>query len=51
VRPLEAGLERLAEADAITLGPGSLFTDVIPNLLVEGIPSAISRSAAVKRTS
>ena len=48
VRPLEAALSAIAEADAITLGPGSLFTSVIPNLLVEGIPSAILRSAAVK---
>jgi len=48
VRPLEAALSAIAEADAITLGPGSLFTSVIPNLLVEGIPAAISRSAAVK---
>ena len=48
VRPLEAALTAIAEADAITLGPGSLFTSVIPNLLVEGIPSAIRRSAAVK---
>ena len=48
VRPLGAALSAIAEADAITLGPGSLFTSVIPNLLVEGIPSAISRSAAVK---
>jgi uncharacterized cofD-like protein len=48
VRPLPAALSAIAEADAITLGPGSLFTSVIPNLLVEGIPSAIRRSAAVK---
>jgi uncharacterized cofD-like protein len=48
VRPLEAALSAIAEADAITLGPGSLFTSVIPNLLVEGIPSAIRRSAAIK---
>jgi uncharacterized cofD-like protein len=48
VRPLEAALSAIAEADVITLGPGSLFTSVIPNLLVEGIPSAIRRSAAVK---
>jgi uncharacterized cofD-like protein len=47
-RPLEAALSAIAEADAITLGPGSLFTSVIPNLLVEGIPSAIRSSAAVK---
>jgi uncharacterized cofD-like protein len=48
VRPLEAALSAIAEADAITLGPGSLFTSVIPNLLVEGIPAAIRRSAAIK---
>jgi len=48
VRPLEATLAAIAEADVITLGPGSLFTSVIPNLLVEGIPAAIRRSPAVK---
>ncbi len=47
-RPLAATLAAIAEADAITLGPGSLFTSVIPNLLVEGIPQAIQRSPAVK---
>src|SRR5262249_3692748 len=48
VRPLAAALSAIAEADVITLGPGSLFTSVIPNLLVDGIPAAIRRSAAVK---
>src|SRR5450432_2265962 len=48
VRPLPAALSAIAEADAITLGPGSLFTSVIPNLLVAGIPQAIRASAAVK---
>jgi uncharacterized cofD-like protein len=47
-RPLAATLSAIAEADVITLGPGSLFTSVIPNLLVAGIPAAIRRSAAVK---
>jgi uncharacterized cofD-like protein len=47
-RPLAAALSAIAEADAITLGPGSLFTSVIPNLLVDGIPQAIRASAAVK---
>jgi len=47
-RPLPAALAAIAEADVITLGPGSLFTSVIPNLLVEGIPAAIRRSPAVK---
>jgi uncharacterized cofD-like protein len=35
-------------ADLITFGPGSLFTSVIPNLLVSGIPAAIQQSLAVK---
>jgi uncharacterized cofD-like protein len=47
-RPLDAALEAIAEADVITLGPGSLFTSVIPNLLVTGIPAAIRESKAVK---
>ena len=36
----------IADADLITLGPGSLFTSVIPNLLVDGITAAIRRSPA-----
>ena len=48
VKPLAATLSALAEADVITLGPGSLFTSVVPNLLVEGIPAAIVKSPAVK---
>jgi len=47
-KPLDATLEAIAEADVITLGPGSLFTSVVPNLLVEGIPAAIRRSPAIK---
>src|SRR5262249_46222536 len=46
--PLPEAIEALAAADLITLGPGSLFTSVIPNLLVEGIADAIRRSPAVK---
>ena len=47
-RPLRETLEAIAQADLITLGPGSLYTSVIPNLLVEGIPAAIRKSAATK---
>jgi uncharacterized cofD-like protein len=47
-RPLPATLSAIAEADVITFGPGSLFTSVVPNLLVEGIPRAIRQSEAVK---
>jgi len=46
--PLPETLKAIAEADLITLGPGSLFTSVIPNLLVAGIPDAIRQSGATK---
>jgi uncharacterized cofD-like protein len=46
--PLQETLEAIAQADLITLGPGSLFTSIIPNLLVKGIPQAIQHSPAVK---
>ena len=46
--PLADTLAAIAAADLITLGPGSLFTSVIPNLLVKGIPAAIRSSPAVK---
>jgi uncharacterized cofD-like protein len=47
-KPLPETLEAIANADLITLGPGSLFTSVIPNLLVDGIPQAIAASGARK---
>src|SRR5205823_7555119 len=46
--PLPDALQAIARADLITLGPGSLYTSVIPNLLVAGIPDAIRSSPAVK---
>ena len=46
--PLPDAIAALERADLIILGPGSLYTSVIPNLLVEGIPQAIRRSEAVK---
>jgi len=46
--PMAAALAAIDEADVITLGPGSLFTSVVPNLLVEGVASAIQRSNAVR---
>lgn len=48
VRPLSATLAAIEDADLITLGPGSLYTSVVPNLLVSGIPAAIRRSRALK---
>jgi len=47
-RPLRETLDAIAGADVITLGPGSLFTSIIPNLLVRGIPNAIAGSDALK---
>ncbi|WP_281267837.1 gluconeogenesis factor YvcK family protein [Sulfoacidibacillus thermotolerans] len=46
VEPLPEALEALAEADAIVIGPGSLYTSILPNLLVPGIADAIRRSPA-----
>ena len=40
--------KRSLPADLITLGPGSLYTSVIPNLLVDGMPRAIAASPALK---
>ena len=46
--PLAQTLATIAQADVITIGPGSLFTSLIPNLLVRGIPQAIRESSAIK---
>ncbi len=48
VDPLPETLEAIANADLITLGPGSLYTSLITNLLVRGIPEAIAASRATK---
>ena len=47
-RALPEAVEAILAADLITLGPGSLFTSVIPNLLVEGIAQAVADSGAKK---
>lgn len=46
--PLPQTLAAIAQADLITIGPGSLFTSLVPNILVAGIAEAIARSKAVK---
>jgi uncharacterized cofD-like protein len=48
VGPMPQTLEAIAHADLITIGPGSLFTSLIPNLLVRGISQAIVESRATK---
>jgi uncharacterized cofD-like protein len=46
--PMPETLEAIANADLITLGPGSLYTSLITNLLVRGIPEALAASPATK---
>jgi uncharacterized cofD-like protein len=46
--PLPETLEAIANADLITLGPGSLYTSLITNMLVRGIPEALEASRATK---
>src|SRR5208283_533984 len=48
VDPMPQTLDALASADIISIGPGSLFTSLIPNLLVHGIADAIVNSPATK---
>lgn len=45
---LPAAVEAIREAEVVLLGPGSLYTSVIPNLLVDGISEAIADSPALK---
>src|SRR5467141_3412929 len=46
VRPLPKAVEAIQDADLILLGPGSLYTSILPNLLIPEIASAIAKSKA-----
>ena len=46
--PRDLQQEAISEADMIILGPGSLYTSIIPNLLVEGIARAVADADALK---
>ncbi len=46
--PTQDALDAIQEADVIILGPGSLYTSVIPNLIVPGMSEAIAKSQAFK---
>ena len=46
--PSEGILEAIASADLITIGPGSLYTSVMPNLLVDGVAKALRETRALK---
>ena len=48
VQPLREALEAIRDADAIVLGPGSLFTSILPNFLVDQVTAEIARAHAVK---
>jgi len=48
VQPLEETLRSIELADCIVMGPGSVYTSIVPNLLVHGIPEAIRASDAAK---
>jgi uncharacterized cofD-like protein len=48
VRPVREALDALREADLILIGPGSLYTSIIPNLLVEEIVDVIANSRATR---
>ncbi|MBR3640726.1 MAG: YvcK family protein [Oscillibacter sp.] len=47
-RALPEAVRAIEDADLVVLGPGSLYTSIIPNLLVDGIVDAILRSKAIK---
>jgi uncharacterized cofD-like protein len=47
-QPLEAAVSAIAEADLITVGPGSLYTSLLPPLLVKGLSEAVAKSKGVK---
>jgi uncharacterized cofD-like protein len=46
--PMPDAIKAIENADMITVGPGSLFTSLLPPLLVHGVPEAIEASKAVK---
>lgn len=48
VEPLPETLAAVADADLITLGPGSLYTSLITNLLVQGIPEALAEAKGIR---
>ena len=47
-RPTKEALDAIEDADIIVLGPGSLYTSVIPNLIINGMSEAIAKAQAFK---
>ncbi|MBZ4646612.1 MAG: hypothetical protein PWR27_1318 [Petroclostridium sp.] len=48
VEPLNDVMEAISKADIIVIGPGSLYTSILPNLIVKGVAQAIKNSRALK---
>ena len=46
--PVQSALDAILNADIILLGPGSLYTSIMPNLLVDGVADALRQSRAIK---
>jgi len=46
--PVQTAIEAIQEAELVVIGPGSLYTSVLPNLLVKGIADALRASDALK---
>ena len=46
--PVKGAIEAIQNADVIVIGPGSVYTSIIPNILVQGIPEALRQSKARK---
>lgn len=48
VKPAQSVLDAITDADIIVLGPGSLYTSILPNLLVDNVAETLRRSRAMK---
>ncbi len=48
VRPVPESIEALVNADLIVVGPGSLYTSILPNLLVDGVAATMSAVTATR---
>ena len=48
VKAVQSAIDAIKNADAIILGPGSLYTSIMPNLLVDGMADALRQSNAIK---
>jgi len=48
IKPNPTAIRAIQEADVIVIGPGSLYTSILPNLLIKEIPEAIAIAQALK---